>query len=102
MDTLHEIQKWYFSQCDGDWEHTYGLSLGTLDNPGWTLRIELQDTDLEDVPFNEVSDTEPEHEWYHCKKEGPILKAYCGPLMLDTVLKIFLEWAQNAEGERAV
>jgi hypothetical protein len=73
-DPLAGIQKWYLSQCDGDWEHTYGVTLGTLDNPGWTLTIELQETEWEDVAFSKVSDLDPEHDWYDCRKEGPVFR----------------------------
>lgn len=30
------LQKWYKSQCDGDWEHEYGIKIETVDNPGWS------------------------------------------------------------------
>jgi hypothetical protein len=33
-DLLKRLQDWYVSQCDGGWEHTYGISIDTLDNPG--------------------------------------------------------------------
>ena len=25
MGTLEWLQKWYLEQCDGDWEHGYGV-----------------------------------------------------------------------------
>jgi Immunity protein 53 len=34
------LQVWYLAQCDGDWEHRHGVTIGTLDNPGWSLRID--------------------------------------------------------------
>jgi hypothetical protein len=33
------IQKWYSAQCDGEWEHDLGVAIGTLDNPGWSVRL---------------------------------------------------------------
>jgi hypothetical protein len=33
--TLTWLQAWYAEQCDGDWEHQFGVSVETLDNPGW-------------------------------------------------------------------
>ena len=35
------LMQWRLDQCDNDWEHCHGVSIGTLDNPGWTLRIDL-------------------------------------------------------------
>jgi len=47
MNALSELQKWYFAQCDGDWEHSYGVRIDTVDNPGWTLEIDLVGTNLD-------------------------------------------------------
>ncbi|HBU98859.1 MAG TPA: hypothetical protein DEF21_13285 [Thalassospira lucentensis] len=24
-----------------DWEHTYGIAIGNIDNPGWSLKVEF-------------------------------------------------------------
>jgi len=34
-NVMERIQDWYRRQCDGDWEHSYGVKIETLDNPGW-------------------------------------------------------------------
>ena len=100
-DPLAGIQEWYVSQCDGDWEHMYGVSLGTLDNPGWTLTIELQETQWQDIAFSEVSDLDPDQDWYSCRKQGPVFKAACGPRMLGTVFRIFLDWTKQTAAQSA-
>ena len=46
-DCLYLLQRWYVAQCDSEWEHSYGVSIDTLDNSGWTLRIDLAGTSLE-------------------------------------------------------
>jgi len=38
------LQKWYADHCDGDWEHEYGIVIETLDNPGWSIVIDLKNT----------------------------------------------------------
>jgi hypothetical protein len=38
------LQKWYRTHCDGDWEHSRRIHLGTIDNPGWSVTLNLQDT----------------------------------------------------------
>jgi hypothetical protein len=30
---LERLERWYAAQCNGDWKHTYGITLETLDNP---------------------------------------------------------------------
>ncbi len=48
-DALYLLQRWYLGQCDGEWEHGYGVSIDTIDNPGWRLRVELADTALQEM-----------------------------------------------------
>src|SRR5664280_3839686 len=60
MNELQQLQGWYESQCDGDWEHTYGLRIETLDNPGWSLTVDLEDTDLEAKEFRRSREAKPE------------------------------------------
>jgi hypothetical protein len=31
--------EWYTKQCNGDWEHSYGIRIDTIDNPGWSLTL---------------------------------------------------------------
>jgi hypothetical protein len=48
QDVLIELRAWYLAQCDDEWEHAYGINIETLDNPGWSIRIDLVDTPLGD------------------------------------------------------
>lgn len=41
------LQSWYESQCDGDWEHCFGVRINTVDNPGWRVCVGLSETDME-------------------------------------------------------
>lgn len=40
---LKWLENWYSSNCDGDWEHGYGIRIETLDNPVWAVRINLEE-----------------------------------------------------------
>lgn len=76
ISVLAELQRWYHSQSDGDWEHCYGIKIDTLDHPGWQLSIDLEETDMEDVSFTEVQHNEMGHhyednpDWFVCRKVG--------------------------------
>jgi len=92
---LADLQRWYSAQCDGDWEHAHGIKIGTLDNPGWSLVIELIDTGLADTPFDEVKVLEPEREWIHCRVQQHRFEGHGGPHMLGRIIRTFLEWANK-------
>jgi len=34
QNLLQFLQEWYLEQCNGDWEHEFGIKIETLDNPG--------------------------------------------------------------------
>lgn len=111
LDVLGKLQSWYSSQCDGGWEHQYGISIETLDNPGWSFRVELTDTYLVGRPFEQVLldspddkdwdtyETSDSKDWYRCEVKGELFQAYCGPHRLHDVISIFLRWANQAPVE---
>lgn len=36
---LNALEQYYQEKCDGTWEHSYGFTLESCDNPGWMLNI---------------------------------------------------------------
>jgi hypothetical protein len=95
------LQQWYHSQCNGVWEHSWGVKIGTLDNPGWSIEINLRDTTLAGKAFQEHSygvgkNAEPSgDEWLVCKVEGEVFKGFGGPFKLEGMVEGFLDWAQK-------
>ena len=97
MDTLQQFQQWYYSQCDGDWEHQHGVEIGTLDNPGWRVRIDVEETSLSERPFAAVERVEHETDWIVCRVRDGRFEGAGGPLMLEEILEVFLAWARQKE-----
>jgi hypothetical protein len=99
MSNLAKLQEWYFSQCDDDWEHSYGVHVETLDNPGWHLVIDLVGTALSEKPFTEQSLGMGEqamtsgNEWFHCVVKDNKFVGAGGPRKLEEMIGIFLAWA---------
>ena len=97
-DHVRKIEEWYESHCDGDWEHAAGIEIGTLDNPGWRVVIDLEGTALEGVEFKEVTDLAPERDWIRCWVAEKKFHGAGGPRQLDAILGVFLEWAGQNDG----
>ena len=38
------LEQWYLRQCDGEWEHGFGVEISTIDKPGWSANIDLHNT----------------------------------------------------------
>jgi hypothetical protein len=99
MENFALLQQWYLSQCDEDWEHMYGVRIETLDNPGWTVEIDLANTELEGRPFDPIhygifEDAETSgNEWISCEVENNKFSGAGGPLKLGEIINVFLRWA---------
>jgi hypothetical protein len=90
---LAELQQWYRDQCDGDWEHDNGITITTLDNPGWQVEINLDATGLVGGTFDRVEVDRSDDSWICAWVEGGRWRAACGPLDLKETLHLFLAWA---------
>jgi hypothetical protein len=91
MDPLTSLQDWLAEQCDGVWEHEHGITIDTIDNPGWHVRIALVGTELENVTLEPVEVSKSEDEWYRCKLEGRTFEAFGGPRNLRDIVEVFLD-----------
>ncbi len=41
---LEALMGWYNANCDGDWEHSYGVKIETTEEGGWLFQADLADT----------------------------------------------------------
>jgi Immunity protein 53 len=96
MSLMVRLQAWYLSQCNDEWEHTYGIRLETLDNPGWSLDIDLEETSLLEKEFESIAfDDDTSGSWIFCKVENGQFRGRCGPTQLEEMLRRFLDWAEG-------
>ncbi|MEU0544681.1 immunity 53 family protein [Nocardia sp. NPDC005978] len=94
---LDWLQSWYAAQCDGDWEHGWGVRIETLDNPGWLVEINLEQTDLEDQKYPRQQIDRSEHDWVHAWTAGQTFRLACGPRNLTEALALFRVWASTRD-----
>lgn len=94
MTTLTRLQRWYSNYCNGVWEHSHGVKIDTLDNPGWSCIISLAGTPLENQDFVAVHIECSENDWMILSATSSEFKIHCGPKNLEESLTIFCDWAQ--------
>ncbi|MDZ4687168.1 MAG: immunity 53 family protein [Planctomycetaceae bacterium] len=103
MDLLSRLQKWYATQCDGEWEHQSGIQIQTLDNPGWMITINLVGTELHARPFQGISEgvDKGNHpvrpRWIHCSLQNGVWQGASDETQLTRLLEVFLNWAECRE-----
>ena len=56
MNILARLQTWYARQCNGEWEHSFGINIQSCDNPGWWVKINLVGTPLQQQAFTEIAE----------------------------------------------
>lgn len=95
MELIALLEDWYARNCDGDWEHDYGVRIGTLDNPGWDVDVSLSRTKLEGLAFEALSIRRSDEDWFECRVEGSSFRGYGGSRNLRDILKAFLNWAEH-------
>lgn len=86
---LNWLMQWYKGNCDGDWEHLYGVKIDTVDNPGWSVDIDLLDTPFENKPFTKIQYDHGDGDWLICSKKDSILKGDGDPDKLEEIIRIF-------------
>lgn len=97
--------RWYASQCDGEWEHEFGLKIGTMDNPGWSVQIDLAYTGIDPASIAEHLERRREDDWIECKAEPGCVwtpdvqnfyyfLGYGGPHNLAEIIEYFLRHAE--------
>lgn len=89
------LLEWYNKQCDGDWEHGNGIKIGTIDNPGWYLKVSLAETEIENQNFETIDINRSNSNWIYCSKRESMFEGFGGPFNLPEILHIFRNWAEN-------
>jgi hypothetical protein len=87
------------SQCDGEWEHEYGIKINTVDNPGWYIEIDLAFTSLENENIDIGTIENSEHDWYFYQIKDKKFRASGDTTKLFFLLGKFKEIAEaNPKG----
>ena len=95
MSIINWLENWYESNCNGDWEHTFGITIDTLDNPGWCLKINITETLYENVTFEDVTVERAENDWIFCRKKDGSIDCSGGPKNLEEMLGIVKKWMDD-------
>lgn len=95
MDILKWIQNWYKKNCDGYWEHMYGIKIYNVDNPGWAVKIDLQETALEEKFFPKIENDYGEENWLICFVKDGVFNGSGDSDKLEEILSVFKKWVES-------
>ena len=101
MNVLVRLQTWYSHQCNGEWEHSSGITIQSCDNPGWWVKISLTGTSLQTKPFTDFAEGVDAQRfplgshWLCCHIENSIWHGAGDETKLERLIEIFLTWAEE-------
>jgi len=95
-DLTQWLQHWYEKQCNGEREHTYGIAIKTLDNPGWGVEIDLRLTRYSDLSERTVVSDTSDGDWMTCRIRDQKFEGFGDPQKLEVILRTFRGWIEGA------
>jgi len=101
MNIANWLEVWYYSECNGDWEHSFGISIMATNNPGWCVTIDLDETVLEDKVFDTIKENSGEDDWILCWTKDNQFNATGDINKLEKILNVFKEWSES-EGDAII
>lgn len=96
MDILEWIQSWFQKNAFDEWEHSYGVKIETLDNPGWFVQIDVRETSLENRPFDALKYDGGDDDWLFCDVKDCVFMGAGDTKKLKRILEIFRTWAEKS------
>lgn len=88
-DPFYWLERWYASHCDGEWEHKNGVTITTLDNPGWRLRFDVGEEAVGWTPVRWHA--EDADRWLDAWLDDGVLNVACGPRALREAVELIRE-----------
>ena len=90
---IERLDDWFNTQCNGDWEHSHGIEIESVDNPGWMVTIDLRETHSEKLSVEVWNDG------YEFETVDEFLHGYAEPRKLNDLLNAIAD-ALDAQDEK--
>ena len=90
------LQAWYQRQCNGFWEHSYGVTIESMDSPGWLVTVDLIETPLEKETMECVRRERSSKDWLICEVTQKQFRGQGDSQKLIEILTVFEDcWASR-------
>lgn len=93
MHPVEFLQSWYRAQSNGEWEHVHGVTIETLDTPGWLVTIDLVETPLQDRIMPAIREERSPQDWLACEVQHNQFRGQGDHQKLLAILQVFQDWA---------
>ena len=91
-ELMHFVQDWVCDNYTSLAKRDKAFIIDNIDNPGWSIKIDLIETKYEYKKFERLTMERTELDWYHCFIEKGKFKGFGGPKNLFEILSVFRDW----------
>jgi len=91
-ESIRKLDKWYLEQCDGDWEHSYVVSI-TMSNAEWSFDIDVAYTDYDVTQIGKYEEYIDQNDWYTIEINAEKFIAKGDLLKFSFIVNYFLGFA---------
>jgi hypothetical protein len=95
-EVLDTLRAWYAAQCDGDWEQRYGVTISTLEDSGWQLRVDIVGTELEGIEIARELTVRGDRDWLEVWSDGFTFYGNGGVANLGELVAAFAGFAERS------
>lgn len=92
------LQQFFLSNCNGEWEHSYGCKIDTMSDPGWFFQFDLMETQHAGKFLEPLEDQSSALVWLRCKLEDGVFTAQCSPRRLGECIEILRDVVEGRRG----
>jgi hypothetical protein len=89
-DLIEVLQSWYASQCNDVWEHSFGVEITNIDNPGWKVKI----NGVVAKKQIDINSERNDADWIRVKATESEFIGYGGAGNLKEILMLAVDWLQ--------
>lgn len=97
-ELLARLENWYLGECNEDWEHSYGVRIENLDNPGWLVTIDLAETNWQRLSVQRVVEERSDGNWMQYEVTEGKYVASGGPKNLRELIATFFRIIDSQRG----
>jgi immunity protein 53 of polymorphic toxin system len=90
------LESWLEAHADYRMHEHYGIRIESLDNPGWTVSIDLELTVLESKFFEEMERHVSDRDWVRCWVRDNKFRGVGDTGKLNVILETFKQWAEQS------
>lgn len=101
IDELGWLQSWYHSYCDEEWKPAFGVSISTLDNPGWLVKVDLAGTSLEGTQLEYQLTDHGDNDWYGYSIENNVFQGCGDAFKLSVIINVFRQLVYKKDNSTA-